>query len=1243
MIQTDLEHSLRSLLSKRILFFDGAMGTMIQGFTLSEEDFRGERFSKHSHNLKGNNDLLVLTKPEIIRNIHLQYLEAGSDIITTNTFNSNSISQKDYALESLCYELNYEAAKLAKEVAKEFQKTKGPERRVFVAGSLGPTSKTCSLSPDVNHPERRDVSFQDLVNAYTEQARGLIDGGADILLPETVFDTLNLKACLFGIEQLFETLKKRIPVIVSVTITDRSGRTLSGQTIEAFWNSIRHVRPFAVGVNCALGAKDMRPYIRELSRIADCFVHCYPNAGLPDPLSKTGYNEVPEDTGGQLEDFAEEGLLNFAGGCCGTTPAHIREIVRRLSKFPPRVIPEIAKKTRLAGLEPLSFASTDTNFIIIGERTNVTGSPRFYKLIKEGDFKTALTVARQQVENGANIIDINFDEGLLDSVACMRHFLNLLATEPTISRVPFMIDSSKWEVLEAGMQCIQGKGVVNSISLKEGEQAFLEKARKVRNYGCAVIVMAFDEQGQATTREDKVRICQRAYKLLTETLDFDPCDIIFDPNVLTVGTGIAEHSDYAVYFLDAVKDIKAKCPYALTSGGISNISFSFRGQNRIREAMHSSFLYHAIRSGLNMGIVNAGMIEVYESVEPDLLKLVEDVLFNKNPDATEKLIHYAQTSSQDSVAKEKKKDEWRQKPVAERIAYAMVQGIDDFIIQDTEEARKMFDKPLQVIEGPLMDGMKEVGDLFGAGKMFLPQVVKSARVMKGAVAYLEPFMERDKSSASNRGTILLATVKGDVHDIGKNIVGVVLACNNYHVVDLGVMVSCDKILSTAKEIGADIIGLSGLITPSLDEMIFNAKEMEHQKLTVPLLIGGATTSALHTAVKIAPHYSSPVCYVEDASRVVGVCNHLRNPEQYEKFRADTLKEQERLRVRHAQKDNQADYLSYKESLAHRFHVEGAEGLKSSFVGARDLSDITMEEIAQYIDWAPFFWSWGLKGIYPKILESPKWGEQARSLFKDAQKLLAEILKGNRFDAQGIVGIWPAKQSGDDLLVLDESRKKELTKFCFLRQQRKSSAATSEEETVEGESSSSSDKSKGHSLCLSDFVAKDSFTGAFAVSMDEVGAWAETYAKKNDDYTSIMIKALGDRMAEAFAECLHKKVRNWMGYGESENLTVDQIIREKYRGIRPAPGYPACPDHTEKQKIWDLLDVQKKTGIILTESYAMTPASAVSGYYFFHPDAHYFRVGKILRDQVEDYALRKGFKVSEVEKWLSPNLAYDPDT
>lgn len=1219
MSHSGTEAVLEDILSKRIMFFDGAMGTMIQRASLEEADFRGARFLKHSKNLRGNNDLLVLTKPDLIKDIHREYLEAGSDILSTNTFNATSISQKEYELQDIVHEMNLEAAKIAVAVKKAFEKDY-PERKVFVAGSLGPTSKTCSLSPDVNHPERRDVNFEELAKAYSDQARSLMQGGVDLLLPETVFDTLNLKACLFGIEELFAELGYRIPVIISVTITDRSGRTLSGQTIEAFWNSIRHSKPFAVGVNCALGARDMRPYVRELSTLADCYVHCYPNAGLPDPLSDTGYKELPQDTAQQIQEFAEEGLLNLAGGCCGTTPDHIREIIKNLKPLSPRKISEPEKKTRLSGLEAFNLKATDATFIMVGERTNVTGSPKFCRLIKEGDFQTALSVARQQVENGANIIDINFDEGLLDSVECMTHFLNLIASEPTISRVPIMIDSSKWEVIEAGMQCIQGKGIVNSLSLKEGEEAFLEKAKRVQQYGCALVVMAFDEEGQAVDREGKIRICTRAYDLLTQKINFDPCDIIFDPNVLTVGTGIQEHSDYAINFIEALPIIKSNCPHALTSGGVSNVSFSFRGHNKVREAMHSSFLYHGIQKGLNMGIVNAGMIEVYESVDPELLKRVEDVLFNRNEEATENLVDFTQTLSKSSGLKKKKQEEWRTKGVRERIAYSLIQGIDEFIVKDTEEARQELEKPLDVIEGPLMDGMKEVGELFGAGKMFLPQVVKSARVMKAAVAYLEPFMEKDKSSSASRGTVVLATVKGDVHDIGKNIVGVVLACNSYNVVDLGVMVTCEEILSKAKETNADIIGFSGLITPSLDEMIFNMKEMESQGFQVPVLIGGATTSALHTAVKIAGHYSQITCHVEDASLVVGVCNKLLNREQSPSFQREVREKQEVLRKRHSQKDSEARYWTYEEAEKRRPSLSEEENLSPDFLGTKVL-DISLAEIVEFIDWAPFFWSWGLKGIYPKIFESKKWGEQARKLFEEAQPLLEEAVNKERFEAKGIMGLWKAQRIQDDVQVLD-GQENILETFCFLRQQRNHESS---EET----------------LCLSDFIGKNSHIGAFAVSMGGVSDWADVYERKQDDYTSIMIKALGDRMAEAFAECLHKKVRDWVGYGKAETLSIEDMIREKYRGIRPAPGYPACPDHTEKAKLWTLMDVEKSTGITLTESFAMNPPSAVSGYYFFHPSSKYFRVGKILKDQVEDYAARKNVKVEEIERWLAPNLAYEP--
>ncbi|MBI2602634.1 MAG: methionine synthase [Deltaproteobacteria bacterium] len=1213
---------LEEALKKQVLFFDGGMGTSIQGYRLEEKDFRGERFRDHARDLKGNNDLLNLTRPELVSEIHYKFLKAGANIICTNTFNSTKISQDDYGLSSLAYELNKEAAKLARKVLEAFRQ-EVPDRPLFVAGSLGPTNKTCSLSPDVNRPEHREVTFSGLVEAYYEQALGLWEGGVDILLPETVFDTLNLKACLFAIDKLFEEKSTRLPVIISVTVTDKSGRTLSGQTMEAFWNSIRHAKPLAVGINCALGARDMRPYVKELSDLCDCYISCYPNAGLPDALSETGYTETSEETASQLEEFARAGLLNLAGGCCGTTPEHIEKISSRLAKYPPRKIPIVERLTRLSGLEALRIRASDKFFVVVGERTNVTGSPKFRNLIAANDFVGALTVARQQVQSGANIIDINFDEGLLDSPACMVKFLNLIASEPEISRVPIMLDSSKWSVLEAGLQCMQGKGIVNSLSLKEGEDEFLAKAQLVRKYGAALIVMAFDEKGQATSREDKVNVCRRAYKLLVDKAGFDPCDIIFDANVLTVGTGMEEHNDYAKAFIGALPDIKAACPFALTSGGISNVSFSFRGQNRIREAMHASFLYHAIRNGLDMGIVNAGMIEVYEEVDRVLLQLVEAVLFNKAADATEKLIAYGQSHQETQESRQKKAQEWREAPVKERLKHALIQGIEDFIEADTEEARHLFVKPLEVIEGPLMDGMKEVGDLFGEGKMFLPQVVKSARVMKRAVAYLRPFMEKDKAAAPSRGKLVIATVKGDVHDIGKNIVSVVLGCNSYEVIDLGVMVRCEDILEKARSMDADIIGLSGLITPSLDEMVFNAKEMERQGFQVPLLIGGATTSKLHTAIKIAPHYSGPVCHVIDASRVVGVCNAFMNEASKEETVRALKEEQETLRSRREQTVSRAEFWTYEEACKRRLKVDRVSEPAPSFLGRRFFS-ASLKNIADFIDWAPFFWTWGIKGIYPHVLESPKWGEQARSLFKDAQKFLQDIIERSRFQAKASLGIWPVRKNGDDLDVLDPEGGRTLGTLCFLRQQKKG-------------------KEANESLCLSDYVQDEGdFLGAFAVTMGfEVGQWAEQFAKKQDDYSSIMVKALGDRMAEAFAELLHGELRKVWGYGKEETLSLEDLIKERYRGIRPAPGYPACPDHTEKQKLWELMDVERQTGIHLTESFAMDPPSSVSGYYFCHPQAKYFRVGSILEDQVKSYAVRKRMSLKEVEKWLAPILAYDP--
>jgi 5-methyltetrahydrofolate--homocysteine methyltransferase len=1223
---------LRRLLEERILFLDGAMGTMIQGYKLNESDFRGKRFKSHPKDLKGNNDLLNLTHPEIIAEIHRKYLEAGADIIETNTFNSTRISQADYGLEEIVYELNRTGAQIARRVVDKFM-AEYPGRQCFVAGSIGPTNKTASISPDVNNPSFRTVTFQELVNAYYEQVRGLVDGGVDILLPETVFDTLNLKAAIFAIEKFFDEHPVRLPIMLSVTITDVSGRTLSGQTIPAFWYSVMHAKPLSVGINCALGAKEMRPYVEELSKIAECYISCYPNAGLPNPLSDTGYDETPHDTSSFLEEFARSGFLNIVGGCCGTTPEHIRAIVRKLREIPPRKIPKLPPATCLSGLEPLKIEGDPAPFIMIGERTNVTGSPQFAKLIKAGDFEGALAIARQQVENGANIIDVNFDEALLDSEACMVHFLNLIASEPSIARVPMMIDSSKWSVIEAGLRCIQGKCVVNSISLKEGEEKFLEQARLAMRYGAAVVVMAFDEQGQAANKADKVRICQRAYKLLTEKIGMDPTDIIFDPNVLTVATGIEEHNNYAVDFIEAVREIKATCPGVRTIGGISNISFSFRGNNVVREAMHSAFLYHAIKAGLDMGIVNAGMLAVYEDIDKELLELVEDVLLNRRPDATERLIDFAERIKGTQKTKAKDENQWRRGTVEERLVYALVNGITDYIEADTEEARQKYEKPLDVIEGPLMNGMKVVGDLFGAGKMFLPQVVKSARVMKKAVAYLQPFMEAEKTKvkdARSRGKFVIATVKGDVHDIGKNIVAVVLACNNYEVIDLGVMVPCEKILSTAREVKADFIGLSGLITPSLDEMVYNASEMERQGFKIPLLIGGATTSKAHTAIKIAPKYSGVVEHVQDASLVVGVCNNLLNPEKIETYKEELHKKQEKQRKLYASGKSQRNFIPIEEARAKKFKTDW-KNIRIDIpkkLGLQIIDDIPLEEIVPFIDWSPFFWAWELKGTYPKIFEHEKWGAQARELYEDAKKILKEIIVDKRFRARAIICFWPANSVGDDIEVyIDESRKEVVGVFHFLRQQKEKDE-------------------NGIYYCLSDFVApkesgREDYLGGFVVTAgEEVEALAETFKAKNDDYSAIMVKVLGDRFAEALAEMVHKKARIIWGFGESENLSYEDLIKEKYRGIRPAPGYPACPDHTEKSLLWKLLQPDRNIGVTLTENFAMNPPSSVSGWYFAHPEAKYFHIGQIDRDQVEDYARRKNMPVEVVERWLQPNLGYE---
>ncbi|MGI6457488.1 MAG: methionine synthase [bacterium] len=1226
---------LRELLQQRILFLDGAMGTMIQKQKLGEADYRGTRFQNHPGDLKGNNDLLCLTKPDVITGIHRAFLEAGSDIIETNTFNSTRIAMADYGMEHLVPEINRTAAQLARQVVDDFM-AEHPERQCFVAGALGPTNKTASLSPDVNNPAYRAVTFDQLVDAYYEQVVALVEGGVDILLPETTFDTLNLKAALFAIMKFQDQHPVQIPVIVSVTITDQSGRTLSGQTVEAFWYSIMHARPLCVGINCALGADAMRPYVKSLSEIADCYIHCYPNAGLPNPLSESGYDETPQYTASSLEQFAKDGFLNLAGGCCGTTPEHIRAIVETLKNYPPRKPPKIQPALRLSGLEPLVVQGENAPFIMVGERTNVMGSPQFKKAIKNGDFEAGLTIARQQVENGANILDINFDEGLLDGEECMRHFLNLIAAEPDICRVPIMIDSSKWSVIETGLKCIQGKCIINSISLKGGEEAFLHEAELAMRYGAAVIVMAFDEKGQAANKEDKVAIAQRAYQLLTEKAGMDPSDIIFDLNILTVATGMEEHNNYAVDFIEAVREVKRTCPGARTSGGVSNISFSFRGNNVVREAMHSAFLYHAIAAGLDMGIVNAGMLEVYENIEPNLREMVEDVLLNRHPDATERLITYAEKIKGQDKQKEEKEELWRQTSVEERLSHALVKGVTIYVDQDTEEARQQYERPLDVIEGPLMDGMKIVGDLFGAGKMFLPQVVKSARVMKKAVAYLTPFMEAEKAKntkSTNAGTVVLATVKGDVHDIGKNIVGVVLACNNYTVIDLGVMVDIETILKTAAEHQADIIGFSGLITPSLDEMVSNAQEMERRGLKTPLLIGGATTSKAHTAIKIAPQYSGPTVHVIDASLVVGVCNNLLNPRLCDSYLQEVREDYARIREAYAEREDRGTtYVDIEIARAGKFQsdwnttpIDQPEKL-----GLQVWDPVPLAEIVEYLDWTPFFLTWELRGRYPKIFEDKVYGQQARELYADAQRLVEQIVREERFHCRAVYGLWHANSIGDDVeLYTDESRSQVIQRVHFLRQQMEKN-------------------NDSPFYCLSDFIApretgRSDYLGAFAVTSGfEVNEFAQFFRDRHDDYQAIMVQALGDRFAEALAEYLHKVVRDLWGFGKNENLSSEDIIREQYRGIRPAPGYPASPDHTEKRILWDLLQAEKNVGMQLTQSFAMNPPGSVSGLYFAHPEAKYFRVGKIRRDQVEDYALRKGMSVKEVEKWLMPNLAYEPD-
>ena len=1218
---------LESLLQSRIVIMDGAMGTMIQTHKLEEADFRGEQFARHSCDVKGNNDLLSLTQPHIIQSIHQDYMEAGADIIETNTFNSNAISMADYQMEHLAYDLNVAGAQAARKAVNAML-VKDPKRPRFVAGAMGPTNRTASMSPDVNNPAYRAVTYDDLERAYYEQVCGLVEGGVDLLLVETIFDTLNAKAALFAINRYCEEHQKRLPIMASVTITDQSGRTLSGQLIEAFWISISHAKLLSVGINCALGAKQMRPYIEELSQVAPAYISCYPNAGLPNAFG--GFDETPERMADDLKEFASNGWLNIVGGCCGSTPDHIHAIAEAVAAMPPHDQVPSRPVTSLSGLEPL-LVRPEVNFVNIGERTNITGSPKFAKLILNGNFEEALAVAKQQVDGGAQVIDVNMDEAMLDSEKAMVHFLNLIASEPDISRVPIMIDSSKWSVIEAGLKCIQGKGVVNSISLKEGEEKFKEQGRAIRQYGAAVVVMAFDEVGQADSTERKVEICTRAYRILTKELGFPAEDIIFDPNILTVATGIEEHNAYAVNFIEATRQIKATLPSCKVSGGLSNISFSFRGNNVVREAMHSAFLYHAIKAGLDMAIVNAGQLGVYEEIPKDLLELVEDVLLNRRPDATERLVSFADTVKQEGKVTVKD-DAWRQGTVEDRLSHALVKGLVDYIDEDVEEARQKYEKPLQVIEGPLMDGMNVVGELFGSGKMFLPQVVKSARVMKKAVAYLLPFMEAEKqqSGRSSQAKVLMATVKGDVHDIGKNIVGVVLACNNYKVIDLGVMVPCDKILQTAREEEVDLIGLSGLITPSLDEMVHNAKEMTREGLTIPLLIGGATTSKAHTAVKIAPAYKEPVVHVLDASLAVNVVRQLLSPEGKSNFVEKVREQQEKTREAHENKKTGKSLLSLEEARQRRpsFDWPSSDIPTPTFLGTRVIEDLSLENLIPVIDWSPFFHAWELKGRYPQILEDSKIGQKAKELFEDAQRLLTEIVNNKLLTAKGIFGFFPANSVGDDIeIYTDDTRNTVSTKFHMLRQQMA--------------------KPKGDpNYALADFVAptttglKD-YLGGFAVTAGiGIEVLCERFEKDHDDYQSIMAKALADRLAEAFAEWLHREVRKDWGYGKNEQLSNEELIREQYRGIRPAPGYPACPDHTEKEILFDLLSVEKHTGIRLTESFAMYPAASVSGLYFSHTQAKYFGIGKIDRDQVVDYARRKSMDIQTVERWLSPNLSYE---
>ena len=1215
------------LLKQRILILDGAMGTMIQRCNLGEADYRGERFADWPSDLKGNNDLLVLTRPDVIRDIHTRYLDAGADIIEANTFNATRVAMADYAMEELSYEINVAAARLAREAADAVGTDESPR---FVAGILGPTNRTCSISPDVNDPAYRNITFEQLVDAYSESTRGLIEGGADIILIETIFDTLNAKAAIYAVKQVFEHDNIELPIMISGTITDQSGRTLTGQVTEAFYNSLSHAEPVSIGLNCALGPDDLRQYVEEMSRISQFYISAHPNAGLPNEMG--GYDLGADDMATAIAEWAERGFLNIVGGCCGTTPDHIRAFAEAVKHKQPRKIPQLPVECRLSGLEPCNIGE-DSLFVNVGERTKVTGSAKIKRLIKDEEYEEALSVAQQQVDDGAQIIDINMDEGMLDSVAVMKRFLNLIAAEPDISRVPVMIDSSKWEVIEAGLRCIQGKSIVNSISLKEGEDAFIEHAKRVRRYGAAVIIMAFDEQGQADTLERKVEICTRSYRILTDKLGFPPQDIIFDPNIFAVATGIEEHNNYAVDFIEATRIIKQTLAYTMVSGGVSNVSFSFRGNNPVREAIHSVFLYHAIKAGMDMGIVNAGQLAVYDDLPEELREAVEDVILNRSNDATDRLIEIAPAYMGDGATAHIKEDQaWRDKPVNERLAHALIKGITDYIDEDTEEARQQAERPLHVIEGPLMDGMNIVGDLFGEGKMFLPQVVKSARVMKKAVAHLMPDLEAEKNTVSSRnGKILMATVKGDVHDIGKNIVGVVLQCNNYEVIDLGVMVPADTILHEAEKHQVDIIGLSGLITPSLEEMAHMAAEMQRLGLDIPLLIGGATTSRIHTAVKIDPKYSSAVVYVPDASRAVGVAGELLSEDRSDGYVKSIKQEYAQMREQREQRASTKKSVSLQQARdnCYKDDWEHYTPPVPTFLGLKTFDDYDLQELVNYIDWTPFFHTWELAGKYPKILDDEVVGEQARHLFADAQDMLQKIVDEKWLTARAVIGFFPANSFDDDILVFsDESRDEVVTVLHHLRQQ----LAKPPERP---------------NWCLSDFLApveteiKD-YIGAFAVT---TGIGIEEHVRRfeaaHDDYSSIMLKALADRLAEAFAERMHERVRKeFWAYAADERLTDEQLIAEEYQGIRPAPGYPACPDHTEKQTLWELIEPDRNAGVEITDSFAMYPASSVSGWYFSHPKSQYFGTGKIQRDQVEDYAERKNLEKQVVERWLAPVLAYD---